>query len=349
MQAAMLHAIGDLRIEDVPSPVITDPYQVVVQVLSAGVCGSDLDRVMKTGTYTFPTIPGHEFCGKVLEVGDKVTRFKVGDRVAVAPILPCFECEHCQQGHYGQCDHYNYLGSRCNGGFAEYVVAPEKNLIMLPDSIGDQHAAMIEPAAVTLHGMMRIGIQAGDKVVILGCGTIGLFAIQFARILGATQIIAVDIDDNKLLSAVQVGATQSINAARYDAVKAIIDDHPQGADVVIETAGTNITQVQAISVCKKQGRILYLGTAHREVVIPPQVFERIIRNEITLTGSWNSFSAPFPGREWQAVIDYMASGQLDVGPYITHTITLTELPAMIKNMAERRMQFNKVIVNVTTQ
>ncbi|WP_228397709.1 galactitol-1-phosphate 5-dehydrogenase [Limnobaculum xujianqingii] len=343
MKAAVLHAPADLRVQDVPVPACADD-EVLVQVKAAGICGSDLDRVMVTGTYRFPTIPGHEFSGVIAATGRKVTKFSPGDRVAVAPILPCFSCDFCQQGHYGQCNNYNYLGSRTDGGFAEYVAAPERNLVRLADNISYEHGAMVEPAAVTLHGVMRAGIKAGDSVAVLGCGALGLFAIQFARILGATRIIATDIAEDKLALAQQVGATQVINSKTDDAVKAIL---ASGAvDVTIETAGVAVTQVQALEVTQKHGKVLYLGTAHADVTIPPQVFEHIIRNELTLLGAWNSFSAPFPGREWFAIIDYIQNGSLVMEPLITHTIKLEALPTFVKDMKKRVVSYNKVIIKM---
>lgn len=341
MRAAVLYAPGDLRVEDAPVPVC-GPGDVLVRVKAAGVCGSDLDRVMTTGTYSFPTIPGHEFCGVVEKTGAGVSRFSVGDRVVVAPILPCFACEFCQRGQYGQCDDYNYLGSRTNGGFAEYVAAPERNLVPLPDNVSFSYGAMVEPAAVTLHGMMRIGINAGDAVAVLGCGALGLFAVQFAKILGATRIIAVDVAEDKLAIARRVGATETINAKDVDPVRAILEKGP--VDVAAETAGTPTTQVQAIETARKHGRVLCLGTAHGDVAIPPKVFEHIVRNEVTLTGAWNSFSAPFPGREWRAVVDYLENGSLLMEPLLSHTASLEELPERIRGMKDRKFAYAKVIV-----
>ncbi|NDJ57930.1 galactitol-1-phosphate 5-dehydrogenase [Enterobacteriaceae bacterium 4M9] len=343
MKAAVLHAPGDLRVEDVAIPTYADD-EVLVQVKATGICGSDLDRVMVTGTYRFPTIPGHEFSGVVAKVGQKVSAFAPGDRVAVAPILPCFSCEFCQQGHYGQCNDYNYLGSRTNGGFAGFVAAPQRNLLRLPDNVSFEHGAMIEPAAVTLHGVMKAGIKAGDSVAVLGCGTLGLFAIQFARILGATRIVATDIAEDKLALAKMMGATHIINSKTQDAVAAI---RTQGAvDVAIETAGVSLTQVQALQITQKQGNVLFLGSAHADVVIAPHVFEHIIRNELTLLGSWNSYSAPFPGREWTAIIDYIQNGALIMAPLMTHRITLDDLPAFIRDMKHRVVSYNKVIVDM---
>ena len=344
MKAAVLHAPGDLRMEQVPVPSVKADY-VLMKVKAAGICGSDIDRVMKTGTYHFPTIPGHEFCGEIARTGTGVLNWKPGDRAVAAPIMPCYSCSSCQEGNYGQCDHYNYLGSRTDGGFAEYVAVPESNLIRLPDSISYLEGAAIEPAAVTLHGIMRLRFRPGDTAVVLGCGAIGLFAIQMAKIMGASHVIAVDIDEQKLEFARNAGADTRINAVSSKVVPEIktLTNH-QGADIVIETAGTSITQVQSIEICRKHGQVLYLGTAHKDVVIPPHVFEHIVRNEITLTGSWNSYSAPFPGREWTGVIGFLEEKRLDIKSFLTHQYPLDEAPKVIRAMAARSFMFNKIVL-----
>lgn len=347
MEAAVLHAPGDLRIETVPVPTDIGDEEVLIKVRAVGICGSDLDRVMKTGTYSFPTIPGHEFCGEIEETGSGVKDYKKGDRVAVAPILPCFKCDFCQQGSYGQCDNYNYLGSRTNGGFAQYVKAPAKNLVRLPDEVSFIEGATVEPAAVTLHGVKKVGVQAGDTVAVLGSGAIGLFAIQFAKILGASRAIAVDVDYKKLEFAKAVGADICINAAEGDAVQLIKDlTGNKGVNLAIETAGVSQTQQQCLSITRKLGRILYLGTAHKDVVIAPKLFECIVRNELMIVGAWNSYSAPFPGIEWQATLDYIKAGSLKVKPLVTHTFELKEAPGVIKDMSERKFSFNKVVLTV---
>ena len=344
MKAAVLHAPADLRVEEVAKPVMK-AGEALIRVKSVGICGSDLDRIMKTGTYSFPCIPGHEFCGEVADICDNENGIKTGDRVCVAPILPCFKCDSCAHGDYGQCENYNYLGSRTNGGMAEYVCAPVMNLIPMPKNVGFVEGGAVEPAAVTLHGMMRAGIKAGDTVAVFGCGTIGLFAVQFARILGATRIIAVDIDESKLTEAVSIGATDTINSMQDDAPAAILAlTGGKGADVCAETAGVPVTQEQCLRSARPHGTILYLGTAHKDVVFPPKAFEKIVRGELTITGSWNSYSAPFPGVEWKAVLSYAASGALDIATAITHKISLDEAPDMIARMAKREFSFNKVVI-----
>lgn len=347
MRAAVLHSPGNLVVESVAKPELKNSADVLIKVAAVGVCGSDLERVMVTGTYSMPLIPGHEFCGVVESAGEDADGFSPGDRVVVAPILPCMKCENCAKGDYGLCVDYNYLGSRTNGGMAEYVVAPSANLIKLPQSIGFEQGAAIEPAAVTLHGVMRTGIEAGDSVVVLGCGTIGLYAVQFARILGATKIIAVDIDSKKFELAQKFGASVCIDPAEKDVEAAVAElTGSVMADVVMETAGSSVTQEQSIRLARKKGRVLFLGTAHRDVVLPPQTFERIVRGELSMTGSWNSYSAPFPGREWHAVIAYAGSGLLDIASGITQVIQLEELPDMISKMSRREIAFNKVVAKL---
>jgi L-iditol 2-dehydrogenase len=343
MNAAVLHAVGDLRYERVGMPAAGEG-EALVRVRAAGVCGSDLGRVMTTGTYRFPTIPGHEFCGEIVETGSRLRAFARGDRVVVAPLLPCGRCEFCESGDFGLCEDYDYLGSRRDGGFAEYVVAPERNLLRLPDELSFLEGAGVEPAAVTLHGLLRVGIGVGDTVAVLGCGALGLFALQFARIMGASRVFAVDIAPDKLALAGILGADECVNSAEVDAVERILElTGGRGASVALETAGAVQTQEQCLRIVRKKGRVLYLGTAHRDVVIPPKSFERIVRHELSLMGSWNSYSAPFPGVEWQSTIDFLRSGSFKLKPLITHVFDLSEAPKVFVDLVKRTYPYTKVM------
>lgn len=348
MQAAVLHAPGDLRIEQVPIPDV-EKGEALVRVKAVGICGSDPDRIMRKGTYTFPMIPGHEFCGTVEVLGseDSVGNWSEGDRVVVSPLLPCFRCESCQGGHFGQCDSYSYLGSRTDGAFAEFVKVPIRNLIALPDGVPFLEGAVVEPAAVVLHGIRRVGIEAGDSVAVLGCGSLGLLALQFARILGATEVIAADIDEQKLSLALTLGADETVDASRVDPVETIRRlTGGKGPCVCIETAGVSETQEQCLRIARKQGRVLYLGTAHRDVLLPPETFERILRCELTLYGSWNSFSAPFPGSEWTDTIEYIEHGKLKMEPLITHSLPLAKAPQIFEELSEGHFPAVKVLFDM---
>lgn len=343
MQAAVLYAPGDLRIEKCEIPQIGEG-EVLVRVRACGVCGSDLPRILHTGTYHFPTIPGHEFSGEIVAVPPGETKWKPGDRVAVAPLMPCGTCESCRAGNFGQCDCYDFLGSRRDGAFAEFVAAPIKNLLSLPENVSFEEGAMIEPAAVTMHGMFKTALDGAD-VAILGVGAIGIFAVALAKLMGARKVFAVDVAEEKLEMAKRYGADCCINSCQCDAVERIESlTDGTGVPVVIEAAGNKITQEQALRMAKAHGEILFLGTAHKTVEFPPASFERIIRRELVLLGSWNSYSSPFPGEEWRSTIRFLAEGKLDLKPMISRKLSLADLPKTLLKMEARAFDYAKVLV-----
>lgn len=158
MKANVLFGIGDLKYTNIPLPRLKSD-EVLVKVKAAGICGSDIARVFKTGTYHFPTVIGHEFSGVVSDIGSSTYLSWLGKRVSVFPLKPCFKCNNCKNKEYELCSNYDYLGSRCNGGFAEYVAVPVWNLLEIPDCVCYEEAAMLEPAAVALHALKRSGFK----------------------------------------------------------------------------------------------------------------------------------------------------------------------------------------------
>lgn len=345
MRAARLYQPGDLRVEEVSRPV-PGAGQALVKVHMAGICGSDIPRIMTTGTYHFPCIPGHEFAGEVVECGEGIKAFAAGDRVVPAPLMPCFSCEMCRRGFYGQCENYDFLGSRTDGGFAEYVLVPEKNLLHLPDGISYREAAVIEPAAVALHGLYKLHLHGEESVAVFGCGAIGLLAVSLLKLAGAKTVVAVDIDEEKLTLAKKLGADYAVNSRAEEPV-AWIEKTLGKVDAAVETAGTPVTQEQCVRAVKPQGEVLYLGTAHRDVVFPPQTFEHMLRGEIRTVGSWNSYSEPFPGKEWHEIIRFLDKGRLSFEPLITHTFPLEKMPEVLRDMAERKFSYIKVLFDMT--
>jgi L-iditol 2-dehydrogenase len=330
MKAAVLHAPADLRVEDVarPSPC---PGEVLVKVGAAGICGSDIGRVMVTGTYRFPTIPGHEFAGTVEEVGEDVIGLAPGDRVAVAPLMPCFDCEWCQAGKFSLCDDYDFLGSRSDGAFAEFLKAPARNVLKVPDNVSLEVAATIEPAAIILHGIQKLDIKLGDAVAVVGCGALGFFALQFAKLSGAQPLIAIDVDNDKLALAAQVGADICINPMKEDAVAAVkAATRGRGVAVSLECAGSAPGRDLSILVAAKQGTVMLYGTAYGDVTFAEKAFARMVREELEVAGSWNSYSLPFPGKEWFDIIELLRTNRLFVEPLITHRATLEEAPEIFK-------------------
>lgn len=345
MKASVLYGIGDVRCEMVDIPIV-GVDEVLVKVKYAGICGSDLPRAMRSGLSggtSYPLILGHEFSGVVAKVGAAVKKFKESDKVVVAPLVPCGQCTHCKGGDFGLCDHYHIIGTRTNGAFAEYVKVPEAHLLHVPAHLDEETAAGVEPATIAYHGVKKGNIQVGDQVVILGCGPIGQFAIQWAKIFGAACIIAVDIFDEKLELAKQLGATDTINAKATDAIAAIKNLNG-GAEVVIETAGSRFTQEQALLIARKKGTIVFVGISHTDLPLSAKAAECILRGELTIKGSWNSYTQPYPGRAWTATLDFMEKGKIVFKPMISHLIALEELGAYLTKMANREIDFNKVLV-----
>ena len=162
MRAYELHGVNDLRREDIEKPEIPSGW-VLVQVKASGICSSDIPRIFTNGTYHFPTIPGHEFSGVVAAYGEGVPEERVGKRVGIFPLIPCRTCPQCRQKKYEMCEHYDYLGSRRDGGFAEYVAVPDWNLMELPENVSFREAAMLEPLSVALHAVKRSGYRSSDR------------------------------------------------------------------------------------------------------------------------------------------------------------------------------------------
>ena len=215
MKAGVVHAREDIRYEEIEKPV-PGPGKVLVKVKYTGICGSDIPRVNGDACHFFPNVLGHEFSGVIESVGDNVSSVKAGDRVAGVPLIPCMECEDCKKGDYALCKKYSFIGSREFGSFSEYVVVPEKNVVKFSDATSFEQGALFEPATVALHGLLRLPFEKGKTVAILGGGTVGLFTMQWAKILGAKEVVVFDIVDERLELGKRLGATAGINTKDAD-------------------------------------------------------------------------------------------------------------------------------------
>ncbi len=342
MKSLLLYEAGDLRCEEIEIPKIT-PGNVLVKVKAVGVCGSDIPRVNIYGAYQPRTVMGHEFSGEIVEVNE-AGAWKKGDRVVVPPLIPCGECHWCQSGNYSLCENYDYFGSRRNGAMAEYVDVPITNLLALPDGVSYEAAAMVDPAANAIHAIWNGTLQAGDTVAVYGCGPIGMFAIQFAKILGAKSIIAVDLKKEKLDVAQEIGADYVINCLESDPVKEINQiTNGNGVNLVLETSGSPIAQNQCVCSAGKLGKAVFVGISHRNLELTKEAVNNILRRELIIKGSWNSFSNPFPGKEWTYSLQMMDEGKLKTDPLVSHRLPLEEGPAIFKKFSEKDFFFNKVL------
>ena len=335
-----------MELQDIPKPEV-ESDKVLIKVSYCGICGSDLPRYFEGGVHAFPQVLGHEFSGIVEEIGEGVENVSVGEKVAVAPLVPCGTCENCQKGEPAMCTQYSFIGSREQGAMAEYVVVPKKNCVKVPDALSLKEAALLEPLTVAIHGIERVRVPAGAEVLVLGAGTIGLLTVLALRAIGVGKITVVDLNDKKLTVAKQVGADEVVNPITLK-----LEDHYKNSplpEVAIETAGSSITQKQAVEFVAKRGKVVYVGTSTRDVVFDPETFEKILRGELEVTGSWMSYSAPFPGYEWETGLRYMSTGEIDVKPLITDVFELEDVALPFDKMIEKNTAAVKLLYAINKE
>lgn len=351
MKALKLYDVEDLRYEEANKPVLEKANDVIVKVKAVGICGSDLSRYKKLGPYIKGMVWGHEFSGEVVEVGDGVSRVKVGDRIAGVPTFICEDldvkkCHYCEKAEYARCENLTVIGARHGGAYAEYIRLPEKNCMPIPDSVDYESAAMVEPSAVVIHGFYRSNLTAGDEVVVVGCGNIGLLSIKISKIFGASKIIAVDIADEALEMAKEYGATHTINSLKENTLEkiALVTENLM-ADIVVEAAGSPITSSQVFGYAKKGGGVVFLGIPYADVKIERFYFEKIVRSELNIWGSWSCVSAPFPGKEWKTIVSLLENNQLELKSMITHRLKLEDGPEIFNRITHKKPEdnFGKVI------
>lgn len=334
-----MYDVGDIRLEEVDKPT-PGPGEVLLKVGVCGVCGSDLPRMYEKGPHKLPLITGHEFSAYIEELGKGVEDFEVGDLVTVPAMIPCFECTPCLQGQYSLCENYDYYGSRRDGAYAEFVVGPAELLLKMPEGLDARIGAMVDPAAVALRAVWKTKLTAGSRVAVLGGGgPIGLFAIQWARIMGATEIVSSDVTEEKCRLALEAGADIAVTSA--DELKELTGD---GFDVVVEVSGVPAVADQAVSIVARHGDITLIGIANSPVEIRTENWARLMRLEASIHGSWNSFSAPFPGPEWTTTLEHFKKGNLKWEFMITHEEPLERVDEVVRGMYERKFHSCKVLV-----
>jgi L-iditol 2-dehydrogenase len=244
------------------------------------------------------------------------------------------------------CKNYSFIGSREYGAWAEYVKAPSMNVVKLHDDISFIQGAFLEPTTVALHGLLLMDFKPLTSVAITGMGTIGLLTLQCAKIMGAKEITVFDIDDEKLAIAKELGADFTVNTLTDD-ISARVKDITgnKGFQMVLETAGVPVTEMLCLEIAGNKASVMFIGTPHTSFTITPKEFEYINRKELMVRGSWMSYSAPFPGKEWTLGAHYLGTGQIKVDKLIGKTLPIDDI-ALAFELIEKREVSGKVMLEL---
>ena len=312
MFAGVVHAPKDIRYEEINTPKLS-PGEVLVRVKYTGICGSDIPRVNADAAHYYPIVLGHEFSGVIEEIAPDVKDRTVGDRVAGIPLVPCMKCDDCKNGNYALCKHYDFIGSRRFGSFAQYVAVPAENTFLIGDKTTFLQGAFFEPSTVAYHGLLCLPYEADKTVIILGSGTIGLLTLQWAKIKGAAKVVVVNRSPGKLEIADDLGADYTISTLEPNWKDKVIEQTDgKGFDYVYETAGSTEMIKEALALVGNKGGVCMIGTPKEPFTFSVREWEQINRKECIVTGSWMSYSAPFPGKEWEDTREHFESGKLQI-------------------------------------
>ena len=332
MKAYPLRGISQIKYEDMPYPECP-PGWCIVKVRAAGICSSDIPRIFSKGTYHFPTIPGHEFSGVVDKVADEVNNPLIGKKVSVFPLIPCQQCEQCRQQKYELCSHYDYIGSRRDGAFAEFVAVPVWNLVELSENTPYEEAALMEPLAVSLHAVKRLNINETDHIAIFGSGMIAFAAAQWAIKFGAKKVTVIGRSESK----------RSIAEAMSEINYAISENVNDEFDGVIEAVGSQQSINQSINITKPEGRIVLMGNPEGAISFSQETYWKILRKQLFVTGTWNSSYEKKRPCDWAEVRDALENHSLQAASLISHRFSQDLLMDALIMMHEHKVPYCKVM------
>jgi L-iditol 2-dehydrogenase len=332
MKAARMHALKDLRLENIDKPEVK-PNTILMKVRACAICGSDI-RIMNSGNnrVTYPAVIGHETSGEIVGVGAGVSKFKVGDRIALGADVPCGRCNHCHNGRGNCCDENHALGYQFPGAFAEYCLLNEMMvnygpIIKVPDHVSYEQAALMEPLACVLNGFELAQMQVGKSVLIMGAGPIGCLGIMVAKTLGASRIVVSEPNTARLEQAKKFGADSYVHP-----------DSLQGQfDLVFTMCPSVKAHEQAIDLVAKRGYVNFFGGLPKDAPLANLNSNKIHYKECFVMGSHGSTP-----RHNQVAMDLISAGRIPVGDLISHTFSLDDIHQGIEVM--QNLEGLKVII-----
>ena len=331
MKALVIERPHEIALRDVEAPV-RGADDVLVRSHRAGLCQTDVEILLgelDPRWVRYPCIPGHEWGGTVVEVGDAVTGVRPGDRVVCEGIIPCNLCRRCRAGETNLCENYDHLGFTRGGGWAELVLAPQRVVHRLPDTVSFDSAVLIEPASVVLRALERGRPVPGESVGVVGIGTLGSLALRLARLYSPAEIVAYGIRDEELELATRLGA---------DAVVNVLREEPEGGhDLVLESAGATSAVDLALRLPREGGRVVLLGiSGGRTLELAP---DRLTLRDVEVIGTVSYTTAV-----WSRMVGLLADGLLDLDPIVTHCFPVAEFERALELLGHREGIVAKVVL-----
>ena len=340
MKALMYQGARDMPLVDIPEPEPGE-NEVKISVSYCGICGSDIHGYTgESGRKIPPMIMGHEFSGRVTALGEKVTKFRVGDRVTVQPVMFCGTCEFCRAGNMNICKNRRGLGVLdVNGAFTEYICVEEQYVYLLPDHVDDYAGAMLEPLSVAYHAVKHIQPVGDKNIFIAGTGTIGLLILKLVRAFGAGRIVVTDLSDDRLSLAEKLGADITINPSKEDvALRLRQEGLTEQIDLAIECVGASSTAQQTVECVKIKGMVLWVGNAAKMIQVNMQ---QIVTRELTVKGTY-----AFTETDFKNALGLLAEEKIKVSDLITRIVPLEQTEEAMQSLLDHSADDIKILVKV---
>lgn len=338
MKAFQVNAPLDYRLAEVEAPRAA-PGEALVRVAFAGICGSDMHIIHGDNAFVrFPRITGHEFAGVVEAVGEGVEDIAVGDRVCIDPVISCGHCYPCRIGRPNVCTALEVIGVHRDGGFEERVAVPAANLHHLPEHLGLDAAALVEPYTIAANVLDRMQPHPGDRLLVFGAGVIGLTILQMARAKGIEEVIVTDVIDERLAVAQELGARHVLNGRDRDVEEAVLAlTEGEGVPLIADAACVPALLPQMLRLASPAGRIGLLGFSPT----PSDLVQlEVIKKELTLVGS------RLNNRKFPEVLELMAAGRLDPLALVSHRLPFDEMPDGIEILDHHPEKARKVLIQI---
>lgn len=336
MKAVQIVAPEQLKVIEMEKPAVDKKDHVLVRMTAAGICGSDVGIYHgSNAAATYPRIIGHEMVGRVEVVGEAVTGLKVGDRVIINQVTSCGECYPCRIGRGNVCDHLAVRGVHIDGGYREFIVVPESDCYLLPDSLSDEEAVMIEPTTIAIQSCSRAELGKDDMLLILGAGALGSTILKVAREI-CDHIIVADIVDGKLEEAKKNGAEHTINVLTEDLEEKVREyTGGHGSTVSIDASGTRDSLLKLLTVTGNAGRVMVMGFS----TAPAEINQFLITSkELDVRGS------RLQNKKFGEAIELIKAGKLDLSGSVSHTFPFTKAQEAFDFIDSRDPSIRKIVL-----